>query len=419
MPHLCQFVHVRRVLVNPAALGTSATGLLDNNRVVVHLYRFGAILAANDRTRDTLLCGNGLSDRGGFLDARWSTDNALLKKLLARTLPPYGGERTMAYQFGRISSFVIIGTIVVVLFGCGGGGGNGMDDAMMTGGDSTTGDGDPMTDDGDSMTGVNLLTPEEAKSSVVELQLDADTFLLSPYYSDDARFDVISCQGRSCTFSIEGQQVATYLDNYEYDPEPDVGSDTYTTDAVMHGIVVGTVSFEFFGTTETGDPYRNYTYGYGGWLDHGYFEVQRIITSTMPESTVSYGPLERLGALFGTGTGSNPVSGSATWRGVMVGADVSHNTFDDDVVRGDTDVRVDLANADVDVTFTNIRYLANDSALGDISWEDIPMVNGRFEKAVDSQPSHLSGTFLGHDHEEVGGVFEHGTLVGAFGAKRQ
>ena len=302
----------------------------------------------------------------------------------------------------------------LVVAGCGGGNGGGMDGPTMP-----TGDGDPMTGDGDPMTSAKLLTPEEAKASVVELQRDADSFLLSPYYSNDARFAVSGCQGRSCTFSIEGQQVTADLNNYEYDPEPDVGNATYTTDAVMHGIVVGTVSFEFFGTAETGDPYRNYTYGYGGWLDHGYFEVQRIITSTMPEGTVSYGPLERLGVLFGTGTGSNPVSGSATWRGVMVGADVSHNTFDDDVVRGDTDVRVDLANADVDVTFTNIRYLANDSALGDISWEDIPMVNGRFEKAVDSQPSHLSGTFLGHDHEEVGGVFEHGTLVGAFGAKRQ
>ena len=96
-------MHVRRALVNPAALDASATVLLDNNRVVVHLYRCGAILAANDRARDTLLCGNGLSDWGVFLDARWSTDNALFKKLLARTLPPYGGEKTMAYQLGQFA----------------------------------------------------------------------------------------------------------------------------------------------------------------------------------------------------------------------------------------------------------------------------------------------------------------------------
>ena len=70
MPRLCQFVHVRRALVKPAALGTSATVLLDNDRDVVHLYRCGAIPAENDRNRDALLCGNGLSDRGVLLDAR-------------------------------------------------------------------------------------------------------------------------------------------------------------------------------------------------------------------------------------------------------------------------------------------------------------------------------------------------------------
>ena len=86
-------MRVRQALVNAEALGASATGLLDDSRVgVIHLDRRGMILAANDRARDLLQRGDGLSDRGGFLGARLSADNARLKKLLEHALPPFGSE---------------------------------------------------------------------------------------------------------------------------------------------------------------------------------------------------------------------------------------------------------------------------------------------------------------------------------------
>ena len=93
LPHIRQFVHVRQALVNAEALGGSLTGLLDNTRVgVIHLDRRGTIIAANDRAHDILRRGDGLLDRGGFLRARLPADDARLKKLLARALPPFGGE---------------------------------------------------------------------------------------------------------------------------------------------------------------------------------------------------------------------------------------------------------------------------------------------------------------------------------------
>ena len=93
LPHLRHFVRVRQTLVNAEALGASAAGLLDDSRVgVLHLDRRGTILVANDRARDLLRRGDGLSDRGGFLGARWPADNARLKELLGRALPAYGGE---------------------------------------------------------------------------------------------------------------------------------------------------------------------------------------------------------------------------------------------------------------------------------------------------------------------------------------
>ena len=93
LPHLRQFVRVRQALVNAEALDASANGLLDNTRLgAIQLDRRGTILAANDRARDMLRRGDGLTDRGGFLGARWAADAARLKQLLVRALPPYGGE---------------------------------------------------------------------------------------------------------------------------------------------------------------------------------------------------------------------------------------------------------------------------------------------------------------------------------------
>ena len=93
LPHLRQFARVRQALVNAEALGTSAAGLLENSRVgVIHLDRRGTILAMNDRAGHTLRRCDGLSDRGGFLDARYPGDSVRLKNLLSDALPPYGGE---------------------------------------------------------------------------------------------------------------------------------------------------------------------------------------------------------------------------------------------------------------------------------------------------------------------------------------
>ena len=88
LPHIRQFVYVRQALANAAAMGVSHTELLANKRVgVIHLDRRGTIAVANDRARDILRRGDGLSDQGGFLRAWLPADDANLKHLLARALP--------------------------------------------------------------------------------------------------------------------------------------------------------------------------------------------------------------------------------------------------------------------------------------------------------------------------------------------
>lgn len=93
LPHVRQFVRVRQALVDAEAVGASSTALLENTQVgVIQLNRGGKIVATNDRALDILKRGEGLVDRGGYLNARIATDNERLKKLLALAIPAFGGQ---------------------------------------------------------------------------------------------------------------------------------------------------------------------------------------------------------------------------------------------------------------------------------------------------------------------------------------
>lgn len=93
LPHIRQFVQVRRVVAGAEALGGSLGALLDNTRVgVIHLDWRGRIIEANDRARAILRQGDGLFDEDGFLHARWPADNARLETLLRQALPTFRGQ---------------------------------------------------------------------------------------------------------------------------------------------------------------------------------------------------------------------------------------------------------------------------------------------------------------------------------------
>ena len=92
-PHVCRFVYTRQAMARAQALGASLSQLLDNVRMgAIHLDRHGRIIEANDRGLDILRRRDALSDSGGFLGAWRPEDNARLQRLLARALPPLGGQ---------------------------------------------------------------------------------------------------------------------------------------------------------------------------------------------------------------------------------------------------------------------------------------------------------------------------------------
>ena len=96
LPHVRQFVRVRQALVRADAQTTTVTALLDNPRIgVLHLDRRGRIMAANDRARDILGHGDGLSDPDGALRARAPADQDRLERLVGNALP-VGGEAAVA-----------------------------------------------------------------------------------------------------------------------------------------------------------------------------------------------------------------------------------------------------------------------------------------------------------------------------------
>lgn len=153
---------------------------------------------------------------------------------------------------------------------------------------------------------------------------------------------------------------------------------------------------------------------FGGWMDHSFFFVATW-------NPVRGDPLHPTESTFtdvysiGDASGSNPVSGSATWTGVMAGIDENEDasTFGN-LLRGDATVRIpSFTSPAVNVSLTNIRDNATGGTHNNISWSSVPLSSGGF------RASGLRGQFYGPGHEEVGGIFLRNEISGAFGASRQ
>ena len=118
---------------------------------------------------------------------------------------------------------------------------------------------------------------------------------------------------------------------------------------------------------------------------------------------------------IGQSAGTNPVSGSATWTGLMAGVKYDNAGFGAEVL-GDADMRVDFAAATLDLAFTNIIEQASEAPAAAIVWQDVPMKNGAFS----TSDGHLEGNFYGPNHEEAGGAFDHRDgIAGVFTIKRE
>ena len=152
----------------------------------------------------------------------------------------------------------------------------------------------------------------------------------------------------------------------------------------------------------------------GGWLSQSAFGVYSGVRAAGTPGTAEYVQETTVHSYsVGVPSNTNPSIGSASWEGIVVGADISHAGTTGNVVRGDASVTVDFAAAQIDVTFGNIEDLSANTRHPDIIWTDLPLMAGGFRSDT------IEGRFYGQDHEEVGGIFNRNNLHGAFGATRQ
>ncbi len=136
---------------------------------------------------------------------------------------------------------------------------------------------------------------------------------------------------------------------------------------------------------------------YGRWLDHSVFA---IVNDTV---AVSFGgsPLTNPGRI-----------GGGVWNGSLVGMDMQNRMR----VEGDAAIDIDdFTRPDVDVAFTGIED-ARGRGKADIHWENIAVTRNAFQARGPS--GSIEGRFYGSNHQEVGGIFAHTRLLGAFGASR-
>ncbi len=204
-----------------------------------------------------------------------------------------------------------------------------------------------------------------------------------------------ACRGTACTVTALGESATVDFRDYI---DPSATPVPITNQQTRNGVRIGRIA-----TSE--DGLRFDTFGVWG-------------TYNFATATVGSGRLEGIEVRFavpvsmGVGSRSNPLTGSATWAGAMIGVRVANSSLGAEVT-GDAEMTANLGAASLDLAFTNIADRSGVRS-NDIRWQGISMRNGSF-----SGSGRLQGRFYGPNHEEAGGVFEHSGIAGAFSLARQ
>lgn len=160
---------------------------------------------------------------------------------------------------------------------------------------------------------------------------------------------------------------------------------------------------------------------YGVWMDHAAFFASRFISVPHADGTTN---VFSYGEAFGTvSIEPLPAEGTATWRGAMVGQDVT--TYDR--YAGEANLVATFGEEQwIDVHFTGIANVETNAPREDISFEMTSLWPGTGfiswlpeDVAYREAPIYVRGWLLGPNHAEAAGVFGYNELVGAFGAKKQ
>ena len=200
-----------------------------------------------------------------------------------------------------------------------------------------------------------------------------------------------SCSGAVCTITFAGESETIHVDDLDL---RELEAGTFIGEHTRNGVSVARVVLE-------ADDFAFDTYGTWG-------EYTAAVAGTFGIPPASF----VMPISLGLGSNVNPVSGSASWTGAMVGTKLG-TTAPGAAVIGDASLQADFASVTLGLSFTGIQEAAGGARSPDIVWQGIPMRAGTFSA------TGLDGRFYGPNHEEAGGVFERDGIAGGFALKRR
>ena len=235
----------------------------------------------------------------------------------------------------------------------------------------------------------------------------ADSLILSTTYGRTSHRDFPNfrirarCSGTSCSLSepVTGYSDTVRLEDFELLAGGTVAVGTGNAVTLMFGTA-----------SDMGTDYARF----GAWMTHSAFAVQA------QERTFDGTRLDVLVGLAGGDLAGAPLTGSATWLGLMVGTPVSGSARGDRL-EGIAALNYDMdAGGGIDIAFSSIvnidRRAPHSTPV--VQFIDVPVgPRGTFEAGLAG--NRVQGGFYGPNHAEAAGIFERSDIVGAFGAKKQ
>ena len=249
-------------------------------------------------------------------------------------------------------------------------------------------------------------TPEAAQERSLDIFARADSLIMSTIHGEtgNAEFPTFrhttQCSGTQCTVT---EPLSGAVDTIELVNTP-LRHGAATAIGSKHGITLMSES-----STHTGADLASL----GAWMEHSSFAILNE-RQTGEEGTVD--------VWYGIGVGDltdRPLTGSATWLGIMVGTPIAGDDRGDRLV-GTAALNYDMAAGGLDAGFSGIKNIDRRMAhsVETVIFSDLAVgPDGTFSSGQSG--TRIQGGFYGPRHAEAAGIFEQSNIVGAFGAKRQ
>ncbi len=251
---------------------------------------------------------------------------------------------------------------------------------------------------GTAPTAANTMSETAIVTEIQRIATAADTFEFEGFTGTPSAS--ITCSNKTCSGSVPDVDTLTFslvgIDDLSLvDDTGLVGFDS-NTEAVMVDADVTMIQSRAAAGQNDG---THLTFqSYGGWLTNTVFGVERLVVTESGTDTPRYASFS-----FGKASGSNP-STAGQYDGVMSGINAQGQ-----ILHGDASLIYSSGSTIRLVSFANIKNLETQASVNDIQWSFVPITNGAFRTTDGS----LSGNFYGNS--EVGGIFNHNNIIGAFG----